>query len=105
MGKYNSYIIQKILFIKAPLLIFPVEYSYNLLCCTKDVNEFYKNITGLHKGTKLKGLAYAELNSPKIKSVLLKCLPRPRLGVLHVPPVISGLENTRDLIQINLINS
>ena len=39
---------------------------------------------------------------PEIISVLLKCLPRPRLGVLHVPLVISGLENTRDLIEINL---
>ena len=33
MGKYDSYIIQKILFIKAPLLFFTVEYSKNLLCC------------------------------------------------------------------------
>ena len=43
-----------------------------------------------------------QLTFPEIISVLLKCLPRPRLGVLHVPLVISGLENTRDLIEINL---
>ena len=39
---------------------------------------------------------------PEIISYLLKCLLRPRLGVLHVPLVISGLESTRDLIEINL---
>ena len=37
---------------------------------------------------------------PEIISVLLKCLPRPRLGVLHVPLVIRGLENTRDLMKL-----
>ena len=35
-------------------------------------------------------------------SVLLKCLPRPRVDVLHVQLVISGLDNSRDLIEINL---
>ena len=35
-------------------------------------------------------------------SVLFKCLPRPRVGVLHVQLVISGLDYARDLIEINL---
>ena len=39
---------------------------------------------------------------PDIMSVLLKCLPRPRLGVLHVPLVISGLDNARYVIEISL---
>ena len=43
-----------------------------------------------------------QLTFPEIMSVLLKCLPRPRLGVLHVPLVISDLDNARDLIEINL---
>ena len=43
-----------------------------------------------------------QLIFPEIISVLLKCLPLPRLGVSHVPLVISGLENPQDLIEINL---
>ena len=43
-----------------------------------------------------------QLTFPEIISVLLKCLPRPRIGVVHVPLVISGLDNARDLIQIDL---
>ena len=35
-------------------------------------------------------------------SVVFKCLPQPRLGLLHLPLVISGLDNTRRLIKINL---
>ena len=31
-----------------------------------------------------------KLTFPEIMSVLLKCLPRPRLGVLHVPLVINS---------------
>ena len=45
---------------------------------------------------------YDQLTFPEIKSVLLKCLSRPRLGVLQVPLVISGLDNARDLIEITL---
>ena len=44
-----------------------------------------------------------ELTFPEVMSVLLKCLPRPRLGVLHIIPlVISDLDNARDLIEIDL---
>ena len=43
-----------------------------------------------------------QLNFPEIMSVLLKCLPGPRTGVLHLPLVISGLDNPRYLIEINL---
>ena len=43
-----------------------------------------------------------QLTFLEIMSVLLKCLPRSRLGVLHVPLVISDLDNARDLIEINL---
>ena len=41
-----------------------------------------------------------DLSRDHISSI--ECLPRPRLGVLHVPLVINGLINTRDLIEINL---
>ena len=37
-----------------------------------------------------------QLTFPQIISV------RPRIGVLRVPPFISGLDNPRDLIDINL---
>ena len=43
----------------------------------------------------------SELTFPEIISVILKCLPGTRLGALHVPLVTGGLENTRDLIEIN----
>ena len=45
---------------------------------------------------------HAQLTFPQIMSVLLKCLPWPRLDVLHVPLVISDLDNTRHLTEINL---
>ena len=45
---------------------------------------------------------FDSIDLSQIISVLFKCLPRPRLSVLHVPLIISGLENTRDLIEINL---
>ena len=44
----------------------------------------------------------SQLTFLEIMSVLLKCLPRSRLGVLHVPLIISDLDNARDLIEINL---
>ena len=37
-----------------------------------------------------------------MESVLLNCLPRPRVGVSHVPQVISSFDNTQYLIKINL---
>ena len=37
-----------------------------------------------------------------MESILLSCPPRPRIGVLHVPQVISSFDNTLDLIEINL---
>ena len=37
-----------------------------------------------------------------MESILLNCLPQPRIGVLHVPQVISSFNNTQDLIEINL---
>ena len=50
----------------------------------------------------LKTTKNVQLAFPEIKSVLLKCLPRPRSSVSHVPLVISGLENTRGLVEIDL---
>ena len=44
-----------------------------------------------------KGYYTDELTLHEIKSVLLNCLPRPRMGVLHVPPVISSFDNAREL--------
>ena len=35
-------------------------------------------------------------------SAQLKCLPRPRIGVLHVPLVISVLDNAPHLVEINM---
>ena len=37
-----------------------------------------------------------------MESILLNCLPRPPVGVLHVPQVISSFNNMQDLIEINL---
>ena len=42
------------------------------------------------------------LLSSFVKLIPLNCLPRPRVGVLHVPQVISSFDNTQDLIEINL---
>ena len=60
--------------------------------------------TFLRSTSLLSALFYAskQLAFPEIMSILLKCLPRPRLGVLHSPLVISDLDNARDLIEINL---
>ena len=44
-----------------------------------------KEMTVLHSF-----LAY--FTFPEIESILLNCLPRPRVGVLHVPPVISSFD-------------
>ena len=38
-----------------------------------------------------------------MESVLLNCLPRRRVDVLHVPQVISSFDNTRDLTEIDLL--
>ena len=38
-----------------------------------------------------------------MESILLNCLPRPRVGVLHVPQVISSFDNMQDLIEIDLL--
>ena len=43
-----------------------------------------------------------KLTFPVIESVLLNCLPRPRICVLHLLQVISRFENTWDLIEMNL---
>ena len=43
-----------------------------------------------------------ELTFPEIESILLNCLSRPGMGVLHVPQVISSPDNARDLIEISL---
>ena len=37
-----------------------------------------------------------------MESVLLNCLPRPRIGVLHFPQVIRRFDNTSDLIEMSL---
>ena len=39
---------------------------------------------------------------PETESVLLNCLHRPRIGVLHFPQVISRFGNTLDLIEMSL---
>ena len=44
----------------------------------------------------------SQLTFPEMESILLNCLARPRVGVLHVPQVISSFDNTRDSIEINL---
>ena len=44
---------------------------------------------------------FLQLTFPEMESILLNCLPRPRIGVLHVPQVISSFDNTQDLIEIN----
>ena len=43
-----------------------------------------------------------QLTFPEIESVLLNCLPRPRIGALHIPQVISSFDNTQELIEIYL---
>ena len=43
-----------------------------------------------------------QLTFPDIKSILLNCLPRPRIGALHILQVISGFGNAPDLIEIDL---
>ena len=45
---------------------------------------------------------YFQLTFPEIESILLNCLPRPRVGVLHVPQVISSFDNMQDLIEIDI---
>ena len=45
---------------------------------------------------------YRELTFPEMESILLNCLRRPRIGVLHVPQVISSFDNTQGVIEINL---
>ena len=44
-----------------------------------------------------------QLIFPEIESILLNCLPRPLVGVLHVPHVISSFDNTQEVIQVNLM--
>ena len=44
----------------------------------------------------------SKLTFPEIESILLNCLPRPRMSVLHVPQVISDSHNAQDLIEISL---
>ena len=43
-----------------------------------------------------------QLTSPKIESILLNCLPRPCIGALHIPQVISSFDNTAELTEIDL---
>ena len=45
----------------------------------------------------------AKLAFLEMESIPLNCLPRPRVGVLHVPQVISSFDNTQDLIEIDLM--
>ena len=42
-----------------------------------------------------------QLTFPEIELVLLDCLPRPRIGVLHFPQVIRGFD-TRELHEMSL---
>ena len=46
--------------------------------------------------------ATQQLTFPEIMSVLLKRLPRPQLGVLHISLVISDMDNTRELNEVNM---
>ena len=39
---------------------------------------------------------------PEIESILLNPLPLPRIGVLHIPQVISSFDNAPELIEIEL---
>ena len=43
-----------------------------------------------------------ELTFPEMQSIPLDSLPRPRIGVLHTPQVISSFDNLRELFVINL---
>ena len=51
--------------------------------------------------TKSKRPDLLQLTFPEIESILLNCLPLPRMSVLHVPQVISSSDNARDLIKIS----
>ena len=51
--------------------------------------KFYANYD--HDKDQFRVIRSDQLTFPEITSVLLKCLPRPRLGVLQVPLVISAL--------------
>ena len=42
------------------------------------------------------------LTFPEIESILLNCLPRPCIGDLHVPQVVSSFDNGQELAEINL---
>ena len=43
-----------------------------------------------------------ELTFPVIESILLNCLPRPRIGASQIPQVISSFDNVPELIEIDL---
>ena len=49
-----------------------------------------------------KPATFKQLTFPEMESILLNCLPRPCIGVLPVPQVISSFDNTQDLIEINV---
>ena len=52
--------------------------------------------------TPCKAMWNCQLTFPEIESILLNCLPRPPIGVLHIPQVISSYDNAREVIEINL---
>ena len=43
-----------------------------------------------------------QLNFAEIESILLNCLPRPRIGALHIPQVISSFDSAPELTEIDL---
>ena len=47
---------------------------------------------------------FQQLTFLEMESILLNCLPRPRIDVSHVPRVISSFDNMQDLIEIAFIN-
>ena len=51
-----------------------------------------------------KGYYTDELTLYEIKSLLLNCLRRPHIGVLHVPPVSSSFDNARELLFLKKYN-